>query len=222
MPSAMVRSTVSTRSSTSRREHELGPPELAACAHVPVRRADGCVGRSERRARRVRVHRELQHRARGGGIVGIDADRVARSCSRSPRACRRRWCRPDRRRRGSAARDRRTAARRPRDCRRRSRSGARSRRCATRWRRAHSESSVRNRSSSARIAAPIAVPEQATPGAPLRLVGRAARLGDLAQPGAVGVGPRAASGAGRRRLGRAPRRGTCRGSRARGCPCRAG
>ena len=42
----------------------------------------GVSGVAERRPRRVRVHGELQHRARRGGVVGVDAVRACRSCSR--------------------------------------------------------------------------------------------------------------------------------------------
>ena len=193
MPSAIARSTSSTRRVDRGREHELRPPEAAARAHVPVGRADRRVGGSERRTRRVRVHRELQQAAAGGGsssgtpigsaglvvddperpAVGhVDAVGGAPEAQRAPV--------------GEREVDRGRAV------------GEAEAQLGGDGAQTRSGSHVVVLGEEAvelgEDAPPVAVPEQPAAGAALCLVHRHARLGDLAQPLAVGVAPRGVGG----------------------------
>ena len=190
MPSAMARRTSSTRASTSGESTSSAQRNWPRVLDVPVRRAHGRVGIAERRPRRVCVDGELEHPAGRGRVLGVDAVRAAGLVVDHPQRRRRRCGRPGRRRRGTAGRGRRRAGGRRRVRRRRSRSAARWRWCARPKPARVLVSSVRNRSSSASMPSPVAVPEQPAAGAPLRLVDPAPGLGDLAQAVAVGVGPR--------------------------------
>ncbi len=175
-------------------EHELRPPEPAAGAHVPVRGADRGVGGAERRARAACAYTgSCSIVPAGRGVVAARCAWATRSCSRAPRARRRRWCRRGRPRRG-------TAATRP------SESGRST---------AAAPSGNPKRSSVAMGRMPVlgpdagvlgeeavelgedppavAVPEEPSTGAALRLVRGEPRFGELVQPGAI------------RRRSRAPR-----------------